>query len=639
MCGIAGLIFDAPIAMNHDVGRRLSGPLSHRGPDDHGWCALTGQGVLLDRCVAGEISSEAVLVHRRLSILDLTEAGRQPMGTRDGRYFVVYNGEIYNFLELRSELESVGCRFHSRSDTEVLLNGYAQWGLDVLHRLTGMFAFAILDVAERKLLLSRDFFGIKPLYYTFWRDGFAFASELKPLLNLPGVSRSVNPRRLYEYLRSGLTDQGGETLFTGIYQLPTAHYLELSIDRPRAIPRPKRYWEIDLSNRCELSFAKAAEHLRDLFLDSVRLHLRSDVPVGAALSGGIDSSSIVMAMRRLSPDQDIHTFSYMADDPALNEERWVDIIGANARTVVHKVTSEPEQLVADLEHLVDLQGEPFASTSIYSQQRVFQAARAAGIKVMLDGQGADELLGGYDVYAAVRLASLLRRQKWQEALLFWHKASKLPKKTKLWQLLGQFLFPPPVQAGLRHLVGRELWPAWMNRSWFDERGVEGQVHSHNREDLREALQRTLAQSSLPMLLRYEDRNSMACSIESRVPFLTPQLAGFVLSLPEEYIIAPNGTSKAVFREAMRGIVPDAILNRSDKIGFETPEKRWLCSSLHTWVDRVLNSEETARIKALDAPALKKDWQAVLSGRKRFDSRVWRWVNLAVWTRLNGVHFD
>jgi len=639
MCGIAGLVLDAPIVMNHDVGRCLSDPLRHRGPDDHGWCALTSQGVLLDRCVEGQISSGAVLVHRRLSILDLTEAGRQPMGTSDGRYVIVYNGEIYNFLELRSELESLGCRFRSRSDTEVLLNGYAQWGLDVLNRLVGMFAFAILDVATRKLLLARDFFGIKPLYYSFWRDGFAFASELKPLLNLPGVSRSVNPQRLYEYLGSGLTDQGGETLFAGIHQLPAAHYLELSIDRPRAIPQPKRYWEIDLSNRCELSFAQAAQQLRELFLESVRLHLRSDVPVGAALSGGIDSSSIVMAMRALSPDPDIHTFSYLADDPALNEERWVDIIGADARTVVHKVTSEPEQLVADLEHLVDLQGEPFASTSIYSQQRVFQVARAAGIKVMLDGQGADELLGGYDVYAAARLASLLRRQQWQEALLFWHRASKHPKSTKLWQLLGQFLFPCSVQAGLRHLVGRELWPAWMNRSWFDERGVEERAHSHSREDLREALQRTLTQTSLPMLLRYEDRNSMACSIESRVPFLTPQLAGFVLSLPEEYIIAQNGTSKSVFRAAMRGIVPDAILKRSDKIGFETPEKQWLCGSLNTWVERVLESDEMAGIKALRLRALKQEWQAVLTGKKHFDNRIWRWVNLAVWTRLNGVRFD
>jgi asparagine synthase (glutamine-hydrolysing) len=639
MCGIAGVVFDVPKVTGGGLWSLLSDSLRHRGPDDHGWCVLTSDGVVLDRDVEHEIPSKVILVHRRLSILDLTEAGRQPMGTSDGRYFIAYNGEIYNFLELRQELEGLGWCFHSSSDSEVLLNGYAQWGLDVLHRLVGMFAFAVLDVVARKLLLARDFFGIKPLYYTLWREGFAFASELKSLLNLTGVSRSVNPQRLYEYLRSGLTDQGGETLFAGIYQLPAAHYLELSIDCPRVIPQPKRYWEIDLNGRCALSFAQAAEHLRDLFKDSVRLHLRSDVPVGAALSGGIDSSSIVMVMRALSPDQDIHTFSYLADDPALNEERWVDIIGASARTVVHKVTSEPGQLVADLEHLVDLQGEPFASTSIYSQQRIFLAARRAGIKVMLDGQGADELLGGYDVYAAARLASLLHGHEWQEATRFWRKVSKLPRRTKLWQLLGQFLFPPSIQAGLRHLVGRELWPAWMKRSWFDERGVEGQAHAHRREGLRETLQQTLTQTSLPMLLRYEDRNSMACSIESRVPFLTPRLAGFVLSLPEEYIIAPNGTSKAIFREAMRGIVPDAILNRNDKIGFETPEKRWLCSSLHTWVERVLESDEMAGIEAVCQPVLKQEWQAVLSGRKRFDNRIWRWVNLAVWTRLNGVRFD
>jgi asparagine synthase (glutamine-hydrolysing) len=361
--------------------------------------------------------------------------------------------------------------------------------------------------------------------------------------------------------------------------------------------------------------------------------------VGAALSGGIDSSSIVMAMRRLNPGQTIHTFSYLADDPALNEERWVDIIGASSRAVVHKVRSQPEQLVSDLERLVNAQGEPFSSTSIYCQNKVFEEARANGIKVMLDGQGADELLGGYEMYAGARLASLVRQERWNEALQFWRQASRFPRKNKLWQYLGQFLMPAAMQSGLRSLVGREYWPAWLNQTWFQERGVTVQTHFHNQENLRETLHRTLWKTSLPMLLRYEDRNSMAYSIESRVPFLTPQLAEFVLSLPESFIIAPNGTSKAIFREAMRGIVPDAILQRRDKIGFETPEKQWLCGDLRGWVERVLDGKEVATIGALNTPALKQEWRAVLGGRKRFDSRIWRWVNLAVWTRLYGVSFD
>jgi asparagine synthase (glutamine-hydrolysing) len=317
----------------------------------------------------------------------------------------------------------------------------------------------------------------------------------------------------------------------------------------------------------------------------------------------------------------------------------VDIVGASARTVVHKIASEPEQLVADLERLVDVQGEPFNSTSIYSQQRVFQTAREAGIKVMLDGQGADELLGGYEFYTGARLASLIRQFKWGEALQLWHQSSKRPVKNRLWQYLGKFLLPPSWQDASRYLVGREMWPAWLNRSWFLARGVKSQSHSHNTGILHEELHRTLVKTSLPMLLRYEDRNSMGCSIESRVPFLTPQLVEFVLSLPEEFIIASDGTTKAIFREAMRGIVPNAILNRKDKIGFETPEKEWLCRRLRTWVERVLESEEMAAITPLHAPMLKEEWQGILQGDRRFDSRVWRWVNLAVWTRMNGVHFD
>ncbi len=638
MCGIAGLVLRNAAELDASMLHALSEPMKHRGPDDHGWCVLTAGGVRCGRSLEQPLKSPVILVHRRLAILDLSEAGWQPMATANGECVIVHNGEIYNYLELRAELERLGHPFHSHTDTEVLLNGYAEWGLGILKRSVGMFAFAILDMRVRKLVLARDFFGIKPLYFTSWRDGFAFASQLKPLLNLPGVSRRVNPQRLYEYLRSGLTDHGSETLFADIYQVPAAHYLEVSLDHPCDV-QPTRYWEIDLSRRCELSFQEAALRLRELFLESVRLHLRSDVPVGAAFSGGIDSSSIVMAMRCLNPDQTIHTFSYLADDPALNEERWVDIVGASARAVVHKIASDPEQLVADLEHLVDVQEEPFGSTSIYSQYRVFQAAGTAGIKVMLDGQGADELLGGYEFYTAARLASLMRQGKWSEALHLWHKSSKQPRKNRLWQYLGKFLFAPAVQDGLRRLVGREMWPAWLNSSWFVARGVRSQVQGYGTEILQEELHRSLVHTSLPMLLRYEDRNSMAYSIESRVPFLTPALAEFLLALPEEFIIAPNGTSKAVFRAAMRDIVPDAVLSRRDKIGFETPERQWLCVKLRPWVEKILWGDDMLRIPAVNAEAVQREWQGILEGRKRFDNRAWRWVNLAVWTRLNGVHFD
>jgi asparagine synthase (glutamine-hydrolysing) len=619
--------------------RKMLCRLHHRGPDDQGVLRFAGGQVWRGRTWEdGE--AEAVLLHWRLSILDLTESGWQPMTYGDGRYYLIFNGEIYNYLELRPELEALGHRFISQSDTEVLLAAYAQWGVQALQRLVGMFAFAILDTAERKLFLARDFFGIKPLYYTLATGGFAFASEIPPLLDLPGVSRRTNPQRLFQYIRHGLTDHGGETLFADILQLPSAHYLEISLDNPRAA-QPVRYWDVDLSQRADLSFDEAAARVRDLFLENIRLHLRSDVPVGAALSGGIDSSAVVASMRYVQGQNlDIHTFSYIADDPAISEERWVDILGKAAGVTAHKVHPQADELVADLDALIAAQGEPFGGTSIYAQYRVFRLAREAGIKVMLDGQGADELLGGYRSYVAARLASLLRQGKLGEA----RRLLSTPLPDVRWQGLlyqaADFLLPTRLQAPLRRWIGKDLMPAWANAAWFDARGVTPRSlnYTQGAEMLRSLLYRALTETSLPPLLRYEDHNSMAFSIESRVPFLTPALVNFVSSLPQSYIVGPDGTSKRVFRQAMRGIVPDAILDRRDKIGFQTPENRWL-TTLRPWVERALKSETAASIPALDLPAVERDWNAVVQRRRPFDARVWRWVNLIEWTRRFDVQFD
>jgi asparagine synthase (glutamine-hydrolysing) len=643
MCGIAGIVGFDRTTINSQLLTSLSDTLSDRGPDDVGFLGWSGTTpVQVSRHPEAVEGNRLNLVHRRLSILDVTPSGWQPMATPDGLYYITFNGEIYNYLELQIQLKALGHQFRSHCDTEVLLAAYAQWGVKAFTDLVGMFAFAILDTKERKLVLARDYFGIKPLYYTYYRDGLAFASEIKALLNLPGVNRQVNPQRLYDYLRSGRTDYGSQTLFADIVQLPAAHYLEISLDNPRQT-QLVQYWQLDLNQRLELSFQEATEQLRELFLDNIRLHLRSDVPVGAALSGGIDSSAIAMAMYYLQgKNLQLHTFSYIADDPTLSEEKWVDLVGQEAGAFVHKVQPQPEELVADLEHLIHLQDEPFGSTSIYAQYRVFHKAKEVGIKVMLDGQGADELLGGYRPYVAARLASLLSQGQWKKATQFWQKASQLPDTGKLSLLVraGGLLLPPNLQGSARRLVGKEDIPSWLNSNWLSKNGAipkhPGQRSSP--EVLREELYQALVATSLPMLLRYEDRNSMAHSIESRVPFLTPALVNFVFSLPEEFIINSGGTSKAIFRQAMRGIVPDAILNRRDKIGFATPEQRWL-ATLRPWVEQVLHSEVAAQIPALNLSVVKTELQAVLDGQKLFDFRVWRWVNLIRWAERFSVSFD
>jgi asparagine synthase (glutamine-hydrolysing) len=642
MCGIAGLIATRGIS---EVGRAVElsfERLRHRGPDDLGFLLYSRNATSVGReWVQAPFKPEVILLHRRLSILDLTDAGWQPMGSKDGRYFIVFNGEIYNHIELREQLGRLGYNFKSHSDTEVLIAAYAHWGVQALTRFVGMFAFAILDRKERTVLLARDCFGIKPLYFKREKDMFVFASEAKLLLDLCPGKREVNADYLYLYLRYGITDQGSETLFSGIQQLQAAHYLQLSIDSP-SDAQSICYWHPLSREPATLSFEEAAKETRNLFLNNVRLHLRSDVPVGAALSGGIDSSAIVMAMRYIQPDIDVHTFSYVAEDKGISEEPWIDLVSSQASAHVHKVYAGPEALVQDLDKLTYIQDEPFGSTSLYAQYCVFRKAHNEGIKVMLDGQGADEILGGYRYHLAARLASMIRQGQWQQGSEFLSQCARLPGTQKgllLVRALG-YLLPPALEEPCRKLINKDQLPDWLNAGWFVQRGVVPRSlgRCHTSEILRETLCDDLMTSSLPHLLRYEDRNSMAFSIESRVPFLTPELVSFLLSLPEEYLVGRDGTSKAVFRAAMRGIVPDAILDRRDKVAFATPEQMWL-GQLTDWVERIFSSEAATQMPVFKLDRLKREWASVLSGRKPFDFRVWRWVNTIQWTKQFGLEYN
>ena len=665
MCGIAGLVSLDEKACRLDGILEMTRTQRHRGPDDEGVCyfqmgggrfwayggADTPQGAYGDpmpyapqkpHSTCNHEKATVALGHRRLSILDLSPKGHQPMCTSDRRYWIVYNGEIYNYLELRSELAKSGFSFHSQSDTEVILYGYANWGLEIFNRLVGMFAFAIYDRFTEQILLARDFFGIKPLYYSTWDNGFAFASEIKALLLLPVLSRRMNVDRVHEYLYSGLSDYGPETMFADIRQVPAAHYLLLPLN-PMSKAHPVRYWDLHPDQASRLSFQEATSRLRELFLENVNLHLRSDVHVGAALSGGIDSSAIVMCMRHLQGgDLDLHTFSYIAEDPELCEEKWVDLIGAASSSVPYKVTPKAEDLVNDLDDLISIQDEPFGSTSIYAQYCVMRLAREHEIKVMLDGQGADELLAGYRAYWGARLGSLLRELQWVKAYRFFvqtvsHGHSPWPV---LLMQAGRCFLPQGIQFRLKEVLDIDLVSRWLNKEWFRERGVRRGDGENGRGQgfMKQALYHSLTRGGLNSLLRYEDRNSMAFSIESRVPFLTPAFASFVWSLPEEYMIDQNGRSKSVFRSAMEGIVPERVLSRKDKVGFATPERRWL-SALKTWVQDTLESDVAKSLPMIQREKVVADWREILSNKNSFDWRFWRVINLVKWVEMKNVEID
>ncbi len=633
MCGIAGFIAPVHRAANQDGLARALRALRHRGPDDEGTATQPASPVEGAPCVG--------LAASRLAILDLSPSGHQPMVSADGRWTLVYNGEIYNYRELRTDLERLGRQFRSHSDTEVLLEGFAEWGVAVLPRLSGMFAFAIHDRVAGRVTLARDPLGIKPLYYALVGDALVYASEIPALLEFPGLSRAVDPLHYHEFLRRGNTDFGGGTLFADIQQLPAAHYLELSVASPHALD-PVRYWEVDLDRELACSFDEAAVLVRDAFLTSMELHLRSDVPLGFALSGGVDSSAVVMAARHLlGRGTELHTFSYIPDDPRIDEERHVDAVIRAAGAVGHKLRLAPEELRRDIDRLSAVQAEPFASPVIYAQYRVFELAKAAGVKVVLGGQGADESLAGYDRYFPARLASLLRQGKWLGAL----RALRSPVTP----------YPGGAAHALRSAVGlavpgavggplQRLWRrhrghgAWLDAAWFAERGVHPAAPwaPRGRRVLREMLEFNLTESQVQALMRYEDRSAMAFSVENRVPFLSPALVQLLFSLPEEYLLAADGTRKAVFRRAMRELVPDSILDRRNKIGFSVPMASWF-DALRPWIaERV---EHVSGLPGVHSEEVARQWRAVEARDPSADRwLVWRCVSLSMWAERFEARF-
>jgi asparagine synthase (glutamine-hydrolysing) len=642
MCGIAGMVASSPDERALHAMPAVARALQHRGPDDGGFFLYEpGHPVFAGRDWPQQIGTPRVaFVHRRLSILDLHESGWQPMQYGDGRYAIAFNGEVYNYVELRGELERLGHRFRSSGDTEVVLAAYAQWGTRAFERFTGMFAFALLDTQRNTIVLCRDPFGIKPLYYACDGNALYFASELPALLEFVPTRRTADAAQLYRYLRFGITDEGTTTLLSGIQQIRVACYAEISLERP-AIIEQITYWQPRIESNTAIGFEEAAAEMRRLFLQSIRLHLRSDVPVGSALSGGIDSSAVVCAMREVEPSIELHAFSYIASGSPLNEERYVDLVAQRAGAIVHKVYPQADDLVGDLALLSTAQGEPFRSTSIFAQYRVFREAARNHIKVILDGQGADELLGGYRGFLGVRLAELVRSGKLSEAASFLRNCTRNlgASPAYLVQKAAEFLLPAQVQGSLRKIVGRELLPSWMNERWFSRAGVRAApaVHANGGPLLKNQLLHELQSTSLPSLLRYEDRNSMAFSVESRVPFLTKELAEFVLQLPESYIIGNDGTTKRVFREAMRGLVPDAILDRRDKIGFATPEEEWM-RRLDRWIRTLLASDAAESVAALDLGKTRQLWDDMQAGRRRFDFELWRALNVIQWTGQFNVSY-
>lgn len=598
MCGIAGQYCLDKRAPDEKLLAAMGVRLSHRGPDGSGT----------------HIRGSAGLVHRRLAIIDLSDEGLQPMTSEDGTLWIVFNGEIYNYLELREELIAKGHVFHSHSDTEVILHAYEAWGTDCLSRFNGMWAFVILDEKTGELFCSRDRFGIKPFYYTVVDGSFLFASEIKALLAHPGAGTQPDDETLGTYLAWGVQDHSDRTMFEGIFQLKPAHAMNVTI---KGVQEPFRYWDVTVNPgiRSKKSDETVASELLEKLNQATRIHLRSDVAVGTCLSGGIDSSTLTTLINTLIRNESPasvgdrqKTFSVVFPDTRFDESRYIDEIVSATGVDAHRTEPVPDQLWDDIGRLVYMQDEPFGSLSIYAQYCVMRLAKE-DVKVVLDGQGADELLAGYLAYQSSYIRGLVGSFHWGTALR--EIAGSLRHHGGFFRsAVGQLV----VRRGRRGLLTVHAPPV-------DRYG--GSLDS--------ILTRELTATNLPALLHYEDRNSMAFSIESRVPFLDYRFVEYVASLPLNQKIR-GGVTKIALRNAIKGIVPESIRCRMDKMGFVTPEEVWMREDLRPFVLEVLSSTMFAGRKYWNADAVIKNYLSFLDGKSRYSPEVWRIVCTELWLR-------
>jgi asparagine synthase (glutamine-hydrolysing) len=579
---------------------RMASAMVRRGPD--------GQGIWRD----GELG----LAFRRLAIIDLDERSNQPL--HFGRLHLVFNGEIYNYLELRGQLRGLGHSFQTEGDAEVLLHAWAEWEEGALDRLNGMFAFGIWDGDRRRLTIAVDPFAEKPLLYRSIGAGLLFASDVRALKAFDPAIGVADEGAIRDFAALNIMPSLPRTFFEDVQRLPPAHLARWE----RGALSLRRYWKpgrVTVPRDPTL----AAARLRELLCDSVRLRLRSDVPVGTSLSGGVDSSAIVGASARLAGGHIRHAFTATFPGFERDEWRYAEEVARRANVARHHaVRPTLDDLLEDLELLVCAQQEPFAGTSIYAQWRVMRAAREAGVIVLLDGQGGDELFGGYAGIAgwALRAAgprAALRGLVGDRAvagdLAVAYAVGRAPRALARAHRLRRASPYVTHEIARAAAAADRLPPDWRETS----------------SPLRRELLVQAFHTSLPNLCRYGDRNSMAHSVEMRMPFLDRRVAEFALSLPPSQVFR-DGVTKRALRAALRGLVPDSVLDRREKVGYETPERAWL--------DHPAGRERIARIVLdpslrasgrYDVAALERDYAA---GSWSDVSALWRVLNVELWLR-------
>lgn len=650
MCGIAGVVdFKNQQASRHIA--TMTDTIRHRGPDDEGFALFqkdTFQSArgkdtpselhhLPDIATLKNYPAIVALAHRRLSILDLSPAGHGPLASADEQIWITYNGEVYNYLELRAELETLGHAFQSGTDTEVIVAAYRQWGTACMERFNGMFSFGLWDRANNRLFCVRDRFGVKPFYYYFKDGYFAFASEIKALVANPEIPSCTNDEKIYNYLVNGAIVSDENTFFQDIQQLPGSHALTIEADGTFKL---WRYYDFDYQTHFTgKNYPEQVEAFRDLLTDSIRLRLRSDVAVGTSLSGGLDSSSVVtLANHLLEHEQGINravignqqrVFCAVYDGEKFDEKQYMDAVIEQTGAAPHFTRPTAQKLWEQLPRLLWHQDEPFNSTAIFAQYCVMELTRQNNVTVLLDGQGGDEVLGGYHFYYGYYLANALRAGKLNRFIRELQGAREIANARWLPTLAitGYNLAPKPLQNLGWKLGGANMQsnkPIAPELIASDFRGTS-QIKHNAYPTLAQKLYDDVWHTNLPALLRYEDRNSMAFSIEARVPFLDYRLVEFAFSMSADAHIR-DGWTKIVLRDAMKGKLPEKIRLRRDKEGYTTPQSRWL-TELTPQINTMFLDNVRAK-KYLSPQAIQK----LQSPDAHRLNGLWRLVNLEGWLR-------
>lgn len=605
--------------------QEMNNLVKHRGPDDEGYYYDAG----------------LAMGHRRLSIIDVSEKGHQPFLYKS-KYALVFNGEIYNYIELRAKLENKGYQFQTDTDTEVLIAMYDYYGNQCVNWFNGMWAFVIYDKERDVLFGSRDRFGVKPLYYYYQKGELLLASEIKQILHIKKECAKVNKTVMQRYLVFGDLDYTDDTFFKDIYKIPAGSCFEYRLKNQKL--NIYSYYKLDYLKKSGKYYKKyymACNDFKTNFRNSVNLRLRADVKVGYCLSGGLDSSAIVCMvdkiLQKTSDKEEQHTISSCSEDKRYDEQEYIDAVIKQTNFVSHKIFPSNDNLFYELDKIIWHMDEPFGSTSIYAQWNVFKEAHKHGLKVMIDGQGADEQLAGYTSFYKVLFCYYLRHMKIRKFYREWryykelrHSTEKYIKLPSVLYLLAVAYLSPSIVWKIEHKIKK------INSPFLDEVVEKCEKVRSNIFCIGKCEQFFMDHiyMGLQSLLHYEDRNSMAFSIESRVPFLDINVADCLSEMPIDYKIR-EGRTKAVMRDALRAILPQKIYNRYSKLGFVTPEDQWITNNMDIY--RAELEKACDNLKGLVDKKRVLRWFDQEGIIKRGDFTIWRIICAGHWMEV--FHVD